>query len=528
MPAFTTAHAIQYPLAADRVKDSAFESKLAEDLKALAVSADAAVAGVKQLRGTMTAGTNIDDMRTTAFDGDWIITDNAAFDSLLGTKPPVRSPGRFSFSALGPNMGVAAFQEYRYWLGSDKGVARRTYSPLSPGVGWSAWMIEVERNPADVIDTTVEPSAQGIHKEQLHKAKGVIGTAGKAAVCVRLDHGFNAFQANILALVDQYEIPVTFAVMAPTIGLAGTESSNVSWATLNDWAINRGYEMANHSTSHGDATTNAALTAAIVGNLDSMKASMPEIAIPAFIQPGVSGTQWDGFNNATTAAVYSTKDAGRIILSAHGIATGNLPGPTVELDGVIKQGTAPYSLDLTSQVLVSEAAINDAIESGSGLTVYAHPSLIGVGSNTSLARLEQFFQFLAAKVAAGQVVLLTQSGLAVADASTSRRSDLATPTRWATAAGVTSQTVDLAAKKWAAGHTRSLEVSVTATAAAVVKLAATAGATLNASRSWNVAAGQTVKLRLPFTVPASATSLAASITQTSGAITVSDPVIVSI
>src|SRR5699024_8690268 len=64
MPETTSPHGIQYPLPGDLVKDSAVLSKLAEDMKALAFSANAAISGVQFVHSPVDASTPLRDVTT--------------------------------------------------------------------------------------------------------------------------------------------------------------------------------------------------------------------------------------------------------------------------------------------------------------------------------------------------------------------------------------------------------------------------------------------------------------------------------
>lgn len=583
MTDYTTNYALPYPLGEDRVA-------VAADVKALAQKTALELGGVedKVKRRIIPDGANLDDYRTEALKGKWQVTSGVRSETMTGAKPF----GDYPFMMDVKYLNSAAWQiAYPGGSGSYTEVKIRKYSPLSPGIGWTAWenlgdlwakdhysgslddlkspgLYPIAGNTAgapttDAANVWVTPNIPaGNWRQELTTRTAVprkfirvtalsgwnpwaeqtnaneyndptygyhsrdrrdkivekaarrvgkrVGTGGKSAVAITYDHGFANFRDKVLPLHRELGLPCTVAVNTATLG--ANDNLGVSYPELQDWALNDGVEIANHSRDHNDATTKAGIADKILGSLVLMHENMPLVTIDSYIMPGVGGTAYDGFNGGPTDESFYDKEAGRIILDNHGVVTGLIPGYLQPLTGTPNFGAERTNLDSASFVTEAQNKIAEAVERGGmGIIVYLHPIYLDQVDRTTTARLQSFLEFVAGHRDAGDLDVLSLTAFGFADAGHAGRHDLARPTQWVGG----SQTVDLTNEAWVKGSVREFAVEVDS--AATVTLTATDDTlALNAARTVTTTGPGTV--RLHFTVPTTASTLTVDSTTDVGAL----------
>lgn len=256
---------------------------------------------------------------------------------------------------------------------------------------------------------------------------GTIGTSGRVPVALRFDHGFSKFQP-VLDLLRKYQLPATQACFAHQFDAAGAQSSlnaGWTWAMIQAAGLNDGLEVANHSSTHYDATTVPALVDEIAQSKTDLQASLPRLAVEGWITPGVGGTNYmDGWNTTNDLEKWATTSAGKLVLGHHAWAEGYTPGELHTLDGTILPGRHSWTIDLMDRAAQVEALIARAAQTGTGINFMLHPANVGVANMVDLARVEQVLAFLAAERAAGRIEVLTLGGWMMADMRSTYRLNL--------------------------------------------------------------------------------------------------------
>lgn len=432
-------------------------------------------------------GDNIDDYRTDWHSGLWRWSNQAG---LTGNLPFGDYP--FTMQVFIGN-GAAWQVAYPGGESSYASPKLRKYSPLGT-VGWGAWREQFPTSQAGVGE-----QRQVVLANARTRHGGKIGTAGKAVVAISFDHGFTALRDNLLPVLRDLGLPVTVAVNTATLNTG--ESDGITLSTLQGWAINEGLELANHSRSHSDATTDEAIEDMIVGALRDMRAGAPEVTIDSYIMPGVSGTAYNGFSGGSPMERWWTHAAGRYILGNHAAVTGNRDGYVTPADGSPQVGANRLTVDTTSFADVAEARIQAAIATGGVARIFAHPALMGQSEQITLARWVTLLNYVAQLRDEGKIVVMTEGAAAWADADRQTVADLAKLATWSAGNGV----ITLAdGCVWAAGSQWLLEVP--AAAPGPVTVTSDAGG-LDISRTVTPRAGVA---RVMFTIPKSATTVTVS------------------
>lgn len=403
-------------------------------------------------------------------------------------------------------------------------------SKSSPGnYVWTPWAnLHDSARPAD--DLSGAGLKNAIRKEAfIRRRGGKIGTGGKAVVCLRMDHGMTKLGAIVAPIAKKYQLPLSVGVFSKMLTSAarGDEDTGMTWVQIDQAASNQGWEIWNHSATHGAASGLAQLTAEIVTARDEIAAALPNSVIEGFIVPGTTGTAYDGFSTSSDPLRFSDTLAGQLILSSHAICTGS-GGRYTPLGGVMG-GNIPFtSIDSSSAAKAAINLVKDAQAYGSSLCLFLHPYVVDRNSGeATTSDIEALFAFLAAERDAGRLEVLTMGGAALADASTSWRHDLIRhdASRWQQTSGwaISEQArtytgtasarllkgnIDLSQHSYAKGAVVELYAEVKAPAgASVVGLRADtypASPKLAASLDTPVPADSWQPVRLTFALPATA------------------------
>ena len=257
---------------------------------------------------------------------------------------------------------------------------------------------------------------------------GTIGTAGRAPVALRFDHGFAKFQP-ILDLLREYQLPATQACFAHQFdpeGAQHTLNNGWTWTMIQAAGLNDGLEVANHSSTHYDATTVPALVDEIAQSKTDLQASLPRLAVEGWITPGVGGTNYmDGWNTTNDLEKWATTNAGKLVLGHHAWAEGYTPGELHTLDGTILPGRHSWTIDRMDRAAQVEALVGRAVQTGTGINFMLHPANVGNLNMIDLTRVEAIFAHLAAERDAGRIEILTLGGWMMADIRSTWRLNLA-------------------------------------------------------------------------------------------------------
>lgn len=444
-------------------------------------------------RGRIAAGTNWDLLRDSTADGiySFLSTDLAGFG---GTLPP-------GISGNGTLEVVAGHQyQVRHTVieeGTGRIWVRGILSPATPT--WRPWVEQARQTQLAAISAAVDAivasgggpgsnagAAHTVLRERFVRARGGrIGTDGRAAVAIRWDHNPDApIAAGIPALHRDRGIPLGWATYSRQVG---DVRHTTPLSTIEQYALNYGFEIWNHGATHLDATTTAGYVQELATSRAELRAAMPSQLVDCFAIPGVAGTNMGGFITSATPESLSGTEAGRIALEHHALISGNESTRYYPLTGQPSNLSTPlYIQSMTAAAII--AAIKEAQASGAGLQMMLHPNWIGVAGGITLADYTAVLDYMAAERNAGRLALPSLSGWHLCDASTSYRHDLALnsdfadgKTGWTgagytaatgmlTGSGVLEQTLDMAVRSWARGACRETVLEVRAAAGATVTL----------------------------------------------------------
>ena len=560
MPETTSPHGIQYPLPGDLVKDSAVLSKLAEDMKSLAFTANAAITGVQyahapvpvgnSFNGVTTAGAhpipyagNPDGVGSTgtlyvgkpqnpvydiitqlmvsetrgvqyrsARDGVW--TEWVDLLAAVATHPA----GSRDADAL-PDGGVYPLP---YGASLENGPTLSSGNLLELDAGHPS--IEFEQQlfigadgsgvyyrtgrdktfmPWTLLGSVLNGLDQGAALREVKVSRfrsrrgGTIGTAGKGVVALRFDHHLAPFRTKVLPLLQKHGLPWAQAINPANLG---TGNDDMTMAEIQTMCLETGGEVWNHGRNHGDASTVNAGRREIVQSLNELQAGLPALAIEGFMPPGVAAPGYMGASGFVTPEQWATV-LGGMIMANHAAVSGYAGGWYRTLDGHIDVGASHRTMDNAQEYHWTQS-IEDAAALGMGVTFMVHPNYLDKPGYMTTATLAAALGRIAQARDEGRIEVLTPSALLLADVSSGYRRNLLR-TGGDVAAGW-SETVNLVnPDQRGAVH----EV--------VADLTGTGDATLTVTEGTRLALSQTVTLpgtvRLPFTIPADATGIAVAL-----------------
>ncbi|WP_115788795.1 polysaccharide deacetylase family protein [Arthrobacter silvisoli] len=304
-------------------------------------------------------------------------------------------------------------------------LGRRRFVALA-GLGTVAALSASGCTPSDDAGPQPVPGNASMLDAFLARRGGPIGTDGQSAIAFRCDHHLNKFVSNVLPLHRKYSIPVTIAALSQMAAVerGPNGSDSVTFAQLQQYALENGFEIGNHSATHRDADSEPRLRAEIVDSRRSLAQSLPKLPIELFIPPGVGGTNYMGFNGGATLQAFSENPAGRLIMEEHALSTGTIRGfwsMTGEPLSNLGRGHIPFeSLDAISR---GRGYVQLARRQRQGACFMYHPSGLNAAELTAL---EGFFEWCASERDAGRLEILTVGGLMTARIDSADRHDLLT------------------------------------------------------------------------------------------------------
>ncbi|MGY5764994.1 polysaccharide deacetylase family protein [Brachybacterium sp. DNPG3] len=415
---------------------------------------------------------------------------------------PVVATGQIEVRVLDASIGARA-QEF--WPDDQSlGAWRR----VSMGSVWSAW--------AQIGGGTGADAAIGatVRRDRARSRKGGrIGTAGRGVVTLRFDDAHDAMAATVVPLLKQHKLP---AYQAVTVRLVEEESSR-TWAQIQE-LVGDGIEVFGHSWTHQAASGYGALRKEIVESAAYMEAQMPGVAIEGWVMPGTGegADAYDGFGPGGTVEAWTETSAGRMILDRYAVPCGSIPGFLNPLTGTPITGQVHWTFEAET-LAATQAMVRQAIRTGTGITLMAHPARFGTTGFMSVADLEALLAWIAAERDAERLLVLTGTGQAFADASTSQRMNVVaglpdgwTGSGWTFADGVASTTtgglLSHAAAAEGINHLRGSVFEATAMVhapdGAVFRTQVTGGAAK--SENHTIPAGGWHRVRMHFHLPTTA------------------------
>lgn len=293
------------------------------------------------------------------------------------------------------------------------------------------WERSATQADIDAVSASVEPIGLNnvvLADEFTRRRGGVIGTGGKAVIALRFDDPINGLiNSGVADELSALGIPASSAHCSGSFTAPDLIAlSNLgSWQTVLDWAHHQGMEVHHHGGNHADASGDAALKRETIDSLALLKSSLPTLEVNKWMQPGVGGTNYDGFASTDNAELFYSHPAGRMILGSHAVSSGYMAGTFRQLDGKPRNGLGHHTVDTPATLTAAYGHIGEAIETTSGLCLMLHPNnLDREGNYSTSADFIALLQHLADLRDAGQIEILTVSGLLCADTGTTRRAQV--------------------------------------------------------------------------------------------------------
>lgn len=433
---------------------------------------------------TIADGTDLNSL-TKYLDGQ--VKTSGAAASMLNTP----GDGNPFFLMVRPMIGQAIIMQMLVSFGSGGGFYYRITTSVSSG-NFTPWRNLWSSSGSG--GTSTVPAFK--HSDLLSRAKarrhGALGTGGLPVVALRFDHHLEPFRDKILPLLIERKLPFALA-LNPERTANTTVDDNVPWATIQSWCIQNGGEVWNHGGNHGDATTELQLVNQIVTSLASLETNLPALAIEGFAPPGLPDGQYMGASPFKTVAQNSGTYAGQLITGNHAFVAGYAQGVYRTLDGEGIIGAPHVTMDKTS--LSSIVSALNAVESNAeGVALMLHPNYLDQTDYISTATFTAILDEIVARRDAGQLEVLSYSGLWLAESGSMQRSSLVKISAPFTLSSAFSTSWSVYRREHLLGGMREVRAQVTGTGTHTVTVA---GGAVNVTVSLSGAG----LVRLPFTIP---------------------------
>lgn len=325
-------------------------------------------------------GTNLGGFRTP---GLWIIT------GIIGAKTigdmPVEDDGvtRVEGPALLEVASVATSGRAFQTITVEQGEVLREFARSTGLVGsWPAWQ-EKGKSGGGGGGVVVDPStAVSDHSARVEYARsrrgGGIGTGGKAVVMLRFDHWLVAFRDKVLPILRKYSLPATLNMNYDNILLDQNGAGSITWEHVQDWNQRYGIEIANHGSTHTNASTAETIYHEIVDGRRNLEAAMPRVAVETWHEHGsayLTASDIDGdigLNLGREPKNFFESYAGRLVLAEHAVIEGKTGGFFHPINGDPQLGQSHMSMDRdTAASCIGQVTTAQTL--GRGLTMYWHP-----------------------------------------------------------------------------------------------------------------------------------------------------------
>ena len=278
-----------------------------------------------------------------------------------------------------------------------------------------------QRAAFDLLGGSVHPTR---HARVRRGKGGVVGTNGKPVVSFRIDHGIDQFLATFWPLFKARGIPCSVGVVTGAVGNPNDsyEPTSTTYAQLLAAQLN-GFEVWAHSKTHLDLpTTGNTFTDEVVTPRSTLEAN--NFRVIGWQQPGIPGATTNYSNNWNGDW---SSEYGQRVLATYGL---------VEMGGTTNGGAARflptmgdydlghYTLD-SMNYSTAQGILANALNLGLSTQWMMHPRFISQGSVTAtVTDITNFLDYVKSQWDAGNIEVLTASGLAFADPGATRRLDL--------------------------------------------------------------------------------------------------------
>ncbi|PWH05287.1 hypothetical protein DEO23_14565 [Brachybacterium endophyticum] len=288
-------------------------------------------------------------------------------------------------------------------LFASAGVAVQTYTTLAHGPGsapqlymrttllahgWTGvpWTV-VGAPPAGTPPerTALDDAQASDHATRVEFARarrgGGIGTGGQPVVMLRFDHWLAAFRDKCLPVLRAHGLVGTLNVNFDNLGTEQNGGGSITWDDVQAWNQYDGIEIANHGSTHTNASTREAIRHEIMDGRRNLEAAMPRVAVETWQEHGsayliASDIEGDeGLDLGRTLDAFTQSYAGRLVMAEHAIVEGKVGGFYPALSGSPQIGQSHFSID-RQRSAQTIATVQFAQRAGRGVTIYLHPGLL--------------------------------------------------------------------------------------------------------------------------------------------------------
>lgn len=277
---------------------------------------------------------------------------------------------------------------------------------------------DIVRNVPKSYDPTVDPKKSAELLREVQRDKGMtIGVGDKGVIALRFDDWQNDFKAKIQAELKKRELPAAMALITEFKTLPW--GAKITWQDIRRWN-RQGLEIWSHGIDHRDYADFQGLHNNVVGSKAILETQ--RLKVQGFALPGCSKY----YNPHPYGDLVDPSDyddiPGRLIRQTYALSEAYVRGRQRELPETNYHGLDHLTI---SDGLVDEAAvykiIDDVIENKYGQEFMIHSGNLGLPGNLSVDGFLRVLDYIAAKRDAGELEVLTPSGLMFASHSDQRR-----------------------------------------------------------------------------------------------------------
>ncbi len=291
-------------------------------------------------------------------------------------------------------------------------------APLLQQTADLADQIDIVRKVPKSYDPTVDPQKTAELLREQTRAKGMtIGVGDKGVIALRFDDWQNDFKAKIQAELKKRELPASMALIAEFKKLPWGDQA--TWQDIRTWN-RQGLEIWSHGIDHRDYADFKGLKANVVGSKAILEKQ--SLKVQGFVLPGCSKYyNPHPYGDLVDPADYDDIP-GRLIRQTYAMSEAYVQGRQRAIPETNYHGLDHLTI---SDGLVDEAAvyaiIDDVIEKKYGQEFMIHSGNLDLPGNLSVEGFLRILDYIAAKRAAGELEVLTPSGLIFASPATTRR-----------------------------------------------------------------------------------------------------------